>query len=387
MQVVVPNMQVVVPGRPQQQCHYWNCSLALTPFCSHDHQALSQVGEQSAAAVVVVDGTTDAHALFVSLKCVRGKLLDHQAHYGLPMLPAAVLETPPWVQPGVFDLNLRPLEATREWVFMTTDLPPGRIGLYWQHYETRNNTAYKRSRWRWYKVAPHQHSGFFRLTLFSVPGSLVGVYWLMYKPVIPGEKGSALQARVPVDKDNPENEGKGEAPSGSKRRKLGKDSDLTQPILGSASNPLQVCLRSQSQQTKGYEEEMKQVIILQEQLAHKSYMKVFCCSYSHYVASKGKFITFVSTDAETELKAGIDLLGPVDEIFFYMCCDNEPASDNCTRYDATTHSETTVTDVLTMCTLITGMKVLHMINLSHVLLSEMMPKLLSSTVAASAAEH
>ncbi|KAF3537084.1 hypothetical protein F2Q69_00024155 [Brassica cretica] len=329
MQVVVPNMQVVVPGRPQQQCHYWNCSLALTPFCSHDHQALSQ------------------------------------AHYGLPMLPAAVLDTHPWVQPGVFDLNLRPLEATREWVFMTTDLPPGRIGLYWRHYETRNNTAYKRSRWHWCLLVDVQarHSWRERFCI----------------------------ARVPVDKDNPENEGKGEAPSGSKRRKLGKDSDLTQPILGGASNPLQVCLRSQSQQTKemtlsGYEEEMEQVIILQDQLAHRSYMKVFCCSYSHNVAPKGKFITFVSTDAETELKAGIDLLGPVDEIFFYMCCDNEPASDNCTRYDATTHSETTVTDVLTMCTLITGMKVLHMINLSHVLLSEMMPKLLSSTVAASAAE-
>ena len=65
---------------------------------------------------------------------------------------------------------------------------------------------------------------------------------------------------------------------------------------------------------------------------------VFCCSYSHNVAPKGKFIAFVSTDAETdnpqtELKAGIDLLGPVDEIFFDMYDRyepvNEPASDNC----------------------------------------------------------
>ncbi|KAM2613048.1 hypothetical protein TB2_032931 [Malus domestica] len=81
---------------------------------------------------------------------------------------------------------------------------------------------------------------------------------------------------------------------------------------------------------------------------------------------KGKFIAFVSTDAETdhletELKPGIDLLGPVDEIFFknYDIYEpvNEPTLDNCfisTSYDATTHFESTVLDVLNMYTLITG---------------------------------
>lgn len=48
---------------------------------------------------------------------------------------------------------------------------------------------------------------------------------------------------------------------------------------------------------------------------------LFCCSYAHNVAPKGKYIAFVSTEAETdkpevELKPGIDLLGPVDEIFY-----------------------------------------------------------------------
>ncbi|RVW20624.1 Guanosine nucleotide diphosphate dissociation inhibitor 2 [Vitis vinifera] len=66
---------------------------------------------------------------------------------------------------------------------------------------------------------------------------------------------------------------------------------------------------------------------------------LFCCSYSHNVAPKGKFIAFVSTEAETdhpesELKPGIDLLGP--------------------SYDATTHFESTVMDVLNMYTMITG---------------------------------
>lgn len=65
---------------------------------------------------------------------------------------------------------------------------------------------------------------------------------------------------------------------------------------------------------------------------------LFCCSYSHNVAPKGKFIAFVSTEAETdqpeiELKPGIDLLGPVDEIFFDMYDRyepvNEPSLDNC----------------------------------------------------------
>ncbi|XP_031392900.1 guanosine nucleotide diphosphate dissociation inhibitor 2-like [Punica granatum] len=109
-----------------------------------------------------------------------------------------------------------------------------------------------------------------------------------------------------------------------------------------------------------------QVILPQMQLSRKSDMYVFCCSYSHNVAPTGKFIAFVSAEAETgnpelELKPGVDLLGPVDEIF-YNTCDryepvNEPSLDNCimsTSYDATTHFESTVLDVLNMYTMITG---------------------------------
>ncbi|KAF9601170.1 hypothetical protein IFM89_017118 [Coptis chinensis] len=67
-----------------------------------------------------------------------------------------------------------------------------------------------------------------------------------------------------------------------------------------------------------------------------------------YLLNKGKFIAFVSTEAETyhpevELKQGIDLLGPVDEIFFDVYDRyepvNEPSLDNCfisMSYDATT---------------------------------------------------
>ena len=109
-----------------------------------------------------------------------------------------------------------------------------------------------------------------------------------------------------------------------------------------------------------------QIILPQKQLGRRSDMYVFCCSYTHNVAPKGKFIAFVSTEAETdnpqtELKAGIDLLGPVDEMFFDIYDRyepvNEPSLDNCfisTSYDGTTHFESTVTDVLNMYTMITG---------------------------------
>lgn len=56
------------------------------------------------------------------------------------------------------------------------------------------------------------------------------------------------------------------------------------------------------------------------------------CSYAHSIAPKGKFIAFVSTEAETdkpeiELKPGIDLLGPVEETFFDIYDRYEPANN------------------------------------------------------------
>ncbi|KAI5661333.1 hypothetical protein M9H77_20656 [Catharanthus roseus] len=109
-----------------------------------------------------------------------------------------------------------------------------------------------------------------------------------------------------------------------------------------------------------------QVILPQKQLGRKSDMYLFCCSYAHNVAPKGKYIAFVATEAETddpetELKPGVDLLGATDEIF-YETYDrfeptNNPDADNCfisASYDPTTHFETTVTDVLAIYSKITG---------------------------------
>ncbi|KAL3724019.1 hypothetical protein ACJRO7_036097 [Eucalyptus globulus] len=114
-----------------------------------------------------------------------------------------------------------------------------------------------------------------------------------------------------------------------------------------------------------------QVILPQKQLGRKSDMYLFCCSYAHNVAPQGKYIAFVAAEAETdnpqqELKPGIELLGPVDEMFFDIydryVPTNNPEVDNCfisTSYDASTHFENTVTDVLAMYSKITG-KVLNL---------------------------
>ncbi|XP_031120327.1 guanosine nucleotide diphosphate dissociation inhibitor At5g09550 [Ipomoea triloba] len=119
-----------------------------------------------------------------------------------------------------------------------------------------------------------------------------------------------------------------------------------------------------------------QVILPQKQLGRKSDMYLFCCSYTHNVAPKGKYIAFVSTEAETdnpetELKPGVDLLGPVDEIF-YETYDRFVPTNNCTAdncfisdsYDASTHFESTVRNVLEMYTKITGKAVDLSVDLS-----------------------
>ncbi|XP_019173160.1 PREDICTED: guanosine nucleotide diphosphate dissociation inhibitor At5g09550-like [Ipomoea nil] len=119
-----------------------------------------------------------------------------------------------------------------------------------------------------------------------------------------------------------------------------------------------------------------QVILPQKQLGRKSDMYLFCCSYTHNVAPKGKYIAFVSTEAETddpetELKPGVDLLGPVDEIFYEtydrFVPTNDCTADNCfisNSYDASTHFESTVRDVLEMYTKITGKTVDLSVDLS-----------------------
>jgi Rab GDP dissociation inhibitor len=109
-----------------------------------------------------------------------------------------------------------------------------------------------------------------------------------------------------------------------------------------------------------------QIILPQKQLGRRSDMYVFCCSHSHNVAPKGKYIAFVSAEVETdnpeaELEPGLALLGHIDEKIIDMYDMYEPVNDssldNCfisKSYDPTTHFETTVQDVLSMYSRITG---------------------------------
>ncbi|CAD7696997.1 unnamed protein product [Ostreobium quekettii] len=109
-----------------------------------------------------------------------------------------------------------------------------------------------------------------------------------------------------------------------------------------------------------------QIILPQKQIGRRSDMYVFCCSYAHCVAPQGKWIAFVSTTVETqnpeaELAPGLALLGPIEERFVQVTPIYEPhedgKSDNCfisKGYDASTHFEDTVNDVIDLYQRITG---------------------------------
>jgi Rab GDP dissociation inhibitor len=95
---------------------------------------------------------------------------------------------------------------------------------------------------------------------------------------------------------------------------------------------------------------------------------VCCCSYTHQVASNGWFLAIVSTTVETndphsEIKAGLDLLGPIEQKFVSIDDLYEPLDDGkdsqifvTKSYDATTHFETTCLDVLDVYERIMGEK-------------------------------
>lgn len=101
-----------------------------------------------------------------------------------------------------------------------------------------------------------------------------------------------------------------------------------------------------------------QIIIPQNQVNRKHDIYVCAVSYAHNVASKGNFIAMVSTVVETnnpreELRPGLNLLGPIDQIFYKESDLLEPSNVGdksnlhiSKSYDATTHFETTCRDVL-----------------------------------------
>ena len=109
-----------------------------------------------------------------------------------------------------------------------------------------------------------------------------------------------------------------------------------------------------------------QIILPQKQVGRGSDIYVFVCSSQHCVAPKGKWVAFVSTTVETadpegELAPGLALLGVIDHTVVEVTAIEEPGdSGQASRafisrgYDATTHFESTVDDVLELYTRVTG---------------------------------
>jgi len=109
-----------------------------------------------------------------------------------------------------------------------------------------------------------------------------------------------------------------------------------------------------------------QIIIPQKQVGRKSDIYVSLISFSHSIAPSGYYVAMVSTTVETndppkELQPGIDLLGPALERFTSVLDVYEPVDDGknnkvfiSTSFDATSHFETTVDDVLDLYKRITG---------------------------------
>jgi len=101
-----------------------------------------------------------------------------------------------------------------------------------------------------------------------------------------------------------------------------------------------------------------QIIIPQKQVNRRSDIYVSVVSYTHQVAAKGWFVAMVSTTVETanpeeEIRAGLALLGPIKQKFVTISDYFEPTDLGqesqvfiSESYDATTHFETTCTDVL-----------------------------------------
>jgi len=109
-----------------------------------------------------------------------------------------------------------------------------------------------------------------------------------------------------------------------------------------------------------------QIIIPQAQANRKSDIYISCVSFAHNVASAGKYIGIVSTTVETEkpeaeLAPGLALLGTVLKSFVAVSDLYEPTNVSAQdgvfiskSYDATSHFETVVEDVMRIYKALTG---------------------------------
>ncbi|XP_078001053.1 rab GDP dissociation inhibitor alpha-like [Glandiceps talaboti] len=109
-----------------------------------------------------------------------------------------------------------------------------------------------------------------------------------------------------------------------------------------------------------------QIIIPQNQVGRKSDIYIAAVSNAHFVSTKPYTIAFVSTtvetsDPEAELQPGLDLLGCIEQKFVSIIDTLEATDDGSkskvfisSSYDATTHFETTCSDILDLWKRMTG---------------------------------
>mmetsp|Transcript_7546 Transcript_7546/g.18346 ORF Transcript_7546/g.18346 Transcript_7546/m.18346 type:complete len:461 (-) Transcript_7546:269-1651(-) len=114
-----------------------------------------------------------------------------------------------------------------------------------------------------------------------------------------------------------------------------------------------------------------QIIFPSTQLNRSSDIYVSCVSHAHNVAAKGHYVAMISAkveskteaDAKAELKTAYSLLGPTKTEFFSISPVYESVLSDESRlfvtksYDATTHWETTCTEVIDMYRRMTGKEV------------------------------
>ncbi|CAL8098746.1 unnamed protein product [Calicophoron daubneyi] len=109
-----------------------------------------------------------------------------------------------------------------------------------------------------------------------------------------------------------------------------------------------------------------QIIIPQSEAKRKHDIYISCVSHPHMVCPEGFYIVLVATTVETsdpraELKVGLDLLGKIEQVFYSVDDLLQPVDDGrksrlfvSSSYDASTHFESTCTDVLDMYQRIMG---------------------------------
>jgi len=126
-----------------------------------------------------------------------------------------------------------------------------------------------------------------------------------------------------------------------------------------------ICILNHPIPNTGGESSM-QIILPQRELKRKYDVYIMCISSDFFVAPKGKFIAIVSTTLEgdkpeEELKAGLDMLGPIEAKFLSVSPLVVPVDDGkkdgvfiSQSYDGSSHFESTSDDVLDVYKRITG---------------------------------